>query len=319
MISFRHLIKPLAGWLLAGAGLLAGGSASAQLGISGSSEFCDDGPALSAAQNDRLLHFAAIVREQLEQHRQDQAPPLALVSRSGLDLSLLGQRYSHSGWVQITAPEPEVAGVWEVRQLYYACQDQGPRLFDQGLSSFVKGTHDPDLGFVSLVWLPPEASAALAPQVADKASALALLGNQYSANAYPFSERYQNCNQWTLEMLATVEGPVPNRAQAQAWLRARDYHPTEIQLHWPPLLWLSQLSPWLHSDDHPDSDLDQSQFSVSLPESLESFVRQLWPQAQRMELCHHLTQIVIHVGWTPLSEGCQAGPGDTTLDLAQRL
>jgi hypothetical protein len=25
------------------------------------------------------------------------------------------------------------------------------------------------------------------------------------------------------------------------------------------------------------------------------------------------------VGWTPLSEGCQAGPGDTTIDLAQRL
>ena len=269
-----------------------------------SSEFCDDPPALNAVQSDHLLSFASLVRNQLDRHPQN----LALISRSGLNLALIGQRYSHSGWTQ-HLDEPNSA--WEVRQLYYACQDQRPRLFDQGLSAFVKGTHDPDLGFVSLVWLPLGASAVVTPRIVDKPTALAMLGTDYSANAYPFSERYQNCNQWTLEMLA----PFENRAQAQAWLQAQHYTPSRINLYMPPLLWFSQLSPWLHTDDHPDSDWDKAQFSVSLPESLEAFVHQQWPSAERVELCHTRSHMVIHTGWTSVADDCQAGPGDTVVSL----
>ena len=44
-------------------------------------------------------------------------------------------------------------------------------------------------------------------------AALALLGREYSANAYPFSPRYQNCNQWVAELLATAWRP----AGAAGW------------------------------------------------------------------------------------------------------
>jgi hypothetical protein len=299
-------LKGLKFWLLLGWAMwLSASAASAQAAVwADSSEFCDHPPALSATQNDQLLSFAAQVRAQLAAH----PGPIALVSRSGLNLDLLGQRYSHSGWA--LHPDQETP-VWEVRQLYYACQDQRPRLFDQGLSAFIKGTHDPELGFVSLVWLPADASATLAQRVAHKPTALALLGAQYSANAYPFSERYQNCNQWALEMLA----PAENRGQAQAWLQAQQYEPSQIQLHFTPILWLSQLSPWLHGDDHPNSDWEHTRFSLSLPESLEAFVHQQWPTAQRVELCHRADRMVVHPGWSPLSADCQAGPGDTLIHL----
>ena len=44
--------------------------------------YCDRGPALSAAQQDRLLRFAAIVRGELE----SAGVSMAIVSRSGVNL-----------------------------------------------------------------------------------------------------------------------------------------------------------------------------------------------------------------------------------------
>jgi hypothetical protein len=56
---------------------------------------------------------------------------------------------------------------------------------------------------------------------------LHLLAATYSANAYAFSTRYQNCNQWVMEMLAAGWGDLPDgedlRERAQA-LAASDAH-----------------------------------------------------------------------------------------------
>ena len=67
--------------------LLACGVAHAQSGSSGrsgSSAFCDRAQPLTAGEMDRLLRFAAVVRDELDAAHTDGA---ALISRSGLDLS----------------------------------------------------------------------------------------------------------------------------------------------------------------------------------------------------------------------------------------
>ena len=52
--------------------------------------------------------------------------------------------------------------------------------------------------------------------------ALALLAGEYSANAYAYSTRYQNCNQWLVELMASAWGAdAPRREDAQRWLRER--------------------------------------------------------------------------------------------------
>ena len=111
---------------------------------------------------------------------------------------------------------------WSVRQLYFACDERRPRLFDQGLAGFVFGTDDPSVGYVSIVWLPRERAAALERAALDNARALRLLAADYSANAYPFSLRYQNCNQWVVELLAPAWGCLDDgealRTRAQGWL-----------------------------------------------------------------------------------------------------
>ncbi|SEF34861.1 hypothetical protein SAMN03159371_07270, partial [Variovorax sp. NFACC28] len=177
-------------------------------------QLCDRVTPLDASQQDRVLRFAAVLQEALSQTGSD----TVLISRSGLDLSRFRIRYSHAAIAWKGAD-----GTWLARQLYYACDEGHPRLYDQGLAGFVMGIDDPALGYVSIVSLPSEAARALRNAALDTPRALHLLAARYSANAYPFSLRYQNCNQWVMELLAVAWGKLPDgddlRERAQQWLR----------------------------------------------------------------------------------------------------
>jgi hypothetical protein len=273
--------------------------------------WCEPLTTLSAPQQDQMLRFTAAVKAQLAQSGQ----PAALVSRSGLDLSRIGLRYSHAGISLQHSP----SNPWAVRQLYYACDEQQPRLYDQGLTGFLLGSNDPALGYISVISLPDAAAQTLAQTALDKARALQLLHPAYSANAYAFSTVYQNCNQWVAELLASAWGPSLDpqrpRAAAQTWLQQAGYQPSVIDVGWGPLRWFGSLVPWLHSDDHPAEALARGLYQVSMPASLEAFVRQQVPGATRTEFCHTAQQMVIHQGWEPVAEGCVPGEGDLVMSL----
>ena len=300
--------------LLGVAGLLAAGAAQADL-----LRHCAAPAPLDAAQHDRLFRFAAVVQQVLEASGQR----LAIIARAGTDLHRFGQRYSHAGISLLDSPNTP----WSVRQLYYDCDQARPRLFDQGLPGFVLGGADPAAGHILLLLLPPPQAAALASAALDGRRAQQVLGTRYSANAHAFSTRYQNCNQWVAELLAQAWGAADAptdaqtgaqtdaaeaRAQAQRWLQQQGYVPTRIAVVDPLLLLAAAVLPWLQIDDHPPA-LQQAQlFDVSLPASIEAFVRLQVAGAQRIELCHDTQQIVVRQGWQPLS-GCQALPGDRVL------
>jgi hypothetical protein len=301
------------GWVLALAAALASGGVHAQSGTSGlpaSSSFCDRTHALSAGQQDKLLRFAAIVREELDRSDGD----AAFVSRSGLDLSRFQIRYSHAAvaW-------RDTAGAWSARQLYYACDERRPRIFDQGVAGFAMGIDDPSLGYVAIVRVPADAADALRRAALDTPRALHLLAATYSANAYPFSLRYQNCNQWVMELLAMAWGGLADgdglRARAQDWLRAADYAPEPVAVGSRLLMLASAFTPFLHLDDHPAADRDAMRLQVSLPSTVEAFVRARLPGSERVELCHDGRQVVVHRGWTPIAEGCKPADGDRVVPL----
>lgn len=268
---------------------------------------CDRPVAVTATQQDRLLRFAAVIRETLAASGAE----AALIARSGTDLSRFGLRYSHAAVALASGLDTP----WAVRQLYYACAEGRPRLFDQGLAGFVLGSDDADLGYVSLLLLPPDAAAALARAALDKPLALGLLNARYSANAYPFSTEYQNCNQWVAELLAASITGSADRAQAQAWLRGQGYAPEPVRAS-PWLMLAGRFVPWLHFHDHPLAQLDAGLVQTSLPASLEAFALQRWPTARRIELCHGPQGLVQREGRAPLAAGCVPQPGDqvTALD-----
>jgi hypothetical protein len=288
--------------LLAAAGLAQAGAPQSSL-----PRGCDRAIDVTATQQDRLLRFAAVVREALA----GSGAEVALIARAGTDLSRFGLRYSHAG----VALADGLDMPWAVRQLYYACAEGQPRLFDQGLAGFVSGTDDASVGYVRLLLLPPEAAAPLAAAARDKALALGLLNARYSANAYPFSTRYQNCNQWIAELLAAATAGTTTREEAQAWLQREGYAP--VPVHASPWLMLAgRFVPWLHFDDHPAAQLDAGAVQTSLPDSLEAFALRRWPTARRIELCHGPQGVVQREGGAPLAAGCAPQHGDrvTALD-----
>lgn len=279
--------------------------------------YCQQNAEPGAGLQDRLIQAAAIVKRQLDATGQSSA----LISRSGLALQRFGQRYSHAGISLKSSPNTP----WSVRQLYYACDAQRPKIFDQGISGFVLGAADPDEGYLSIVLLPAEAAEALERTAQDERQVLQLLSRHYSANAYAFSLRYQNCNQWLAELLAAAWGSIAtgvasepetiSRDQAQQWLQAEGYQPSVLRVGWQPLMWLARQLPWLHSDDHPQEDLAAAQFQVSLPQALESFVRKRWPQAEHLEVCYTPRDVVVRRGWTPIADGCRPSDGDEVYPL----
>jgi hypothetical protein len=273
--------------------------------------YCDGGTEPGAALQDRLLQVASIVKAELDRSGQN----LALVSRSGLALQRLGQRYSHAGVSLKASPNTP----WSVRQLYFACDEKRPRIFDQGMSGFVLGVNDAKEGYVSIVLLPPDTAAPVERAALNNQLSLQLLGDSYSANAYAFSQRYQNCNQWLAELLASAWSGLDMqddaRAAAQQWLHDQRYEPTVFKVNWQPLMWLAARLRWLHSDDHPARDLEAAQFRVSMPQSLEAFARQRYPTATRIEVCYTARHVVIHRGWDSIAAGCTAAADDTVIHL----
>ncbi|MET3381580.1 hypothetical protein ABIC46_004018 [Variovorax paradoxus] len=300
IVARRLLLLGLSAFLA-----LAGGVVHAA-----SSQFCDRAKPLTASQQDRLLRFTAVVQEALSNTGSD----AVLISRSGLDLSRFHIRYSHAAIAWKAAD-----GTWSARQLYYACDEGHPRLYDQGLAGFVMGIDDSALGYVSIVALPSEAAQALRGAALDTPRALHLLAARYSANAYPFSLRYQNCNQWVMELLAVAWGELPDgddlRERAQQWLREAPYKPEPVDVGSHALVFASSFVPLLHLDDHPQDDIYALKLRVSLPSTVEAFVREQRPASERIELCHDSRQVVVHRGWEPLFDGCQPTGGDRVVLL----
>lgn len=282
---------------------LATGPATAGSLIAG---VCGQTPPLSAAQHDRLLRFAAVVRQVLD----TESHGVALVARSGLDLSRFGVRYSHAG----LALADGAGSRWAVRQLYYDCDAAQPQLYDQGLAGFVAGLHAPDRGFVSLLLPPPDAARRLRSAALDRPRALRLLAARYSANAHAWSLQYQNCNQWLAELMATAEGALPDgddlRARAQAWLRTAGYVPASVDAGSHAVMFAAGFVPWVRLDDRPEDQRHSLVFQLSLPRSLEAFALARWPGTRRVTLCFAEDRVVLRRDGRPLPEDCVPEPGD---------
>jgi hypothetical protein len=276
---------------------------------------CDPRDRSTAAQQDRVLRFAAIVQALLD----ESGAAAALVSRSGVDLSRFGQRHSHAG----LSLRDNAQGRWAVRQLYYDCEAGRSRLFDQGMAAFLLAGGQPEHGHVALLLLPPQADATLATAALDDRRALQVLHPRYSANAYAWGLALQNCNQWLAEFLGAVwSGRVPPdadadtaRAASQAWLRQAGYEPVVFDASALLLRLAAPFIPWLHSQGHPAEDLAARRYRVHMPSSIEAFVRGHVPGVRRLELCRDGPRVVVREGWEPLPQDCRAAPGDRVLVL----
>jgi hypothetical protein len=206
---------------------------------------------------------ALTVRDALDASGAD----LAILGRVGSDISKYGLRFTHAG----IAVRRHPAGRWIVRHLLNNCGRPTSSLYDQGLMVFYL---DNPFAYDTLVLVPTRPVQEGLRHLVLGESALEMHEPAYSTLAYPFSRRYQNSNQWLLELLASsgADGEI-SRARAQRRLRRTGYAPSTIAL-----------SPWLKMgaslfkanvrfDDHPPAENRGSRYSVVTVRSIGNYLR----------------------------------------------
>lgn len=184
---------------------------------------CETRPA-TAARVAQGLELAARTAAALDASGAE----VVLLARAGQDLSAYGLRWSHLGLAYREA-DAEGRPRWRVLHKLNHCGTAQAAVYREGLGQFFLD----DPWRFEAAWVVPEPAlqAALLRLLQDPARATALQHRPYSLVAYPWSQRYQQSNQWALETLAAAqfEGAI-TRTQAQAWLRQQDYRPSTLRL-----------------------------------------------------------------------------------------
>lgn len=149
---------------------------------------------------------------------------VVLLARSGQDLSKYGLRYSHLGWAYKGAN-----GQWLIVHKLNTCGSADASIYRQGLGEFFL---DDPFRFET-AWVVPttDLQTRLLPLLQDNAKVATLHTKAYSIVSYVWATRYQQSNQWALELLAqAMDADIRSREQAQAWLRYKNYQPSVLRI-----------------------------------------------------------------------------------------
>jgi len=174
---------------------------------------------------------------------------VVILARAGQNLSEYGLRYSHLGFAYREGEGS--AAVWRVVHKLNQCATARASIYRQGLGEFF--LDDLWQYEAAVVVLTPQAQAHLRPLLADNVAVARLDTPAYSMVAYPWSDRYQQSNQWAIETLALAEDPAAaTRERAQAWLKLHGYEPTTLRLSAFKRLGARMVSANIAFDDHPN-------------------------------------------------------------------
>jgi hypothetical protein len=184
---------------------------------------CEQKP-LTARTIEQGMALAQRTAQALDAEHARSGARVVVLARAGQDLSKYQLRYSHLGWAYKTAQGP-----WHVLHKLNQCGTSTGDLYRQGLGEFFLD----DLWRQEAAWAVPGPAlqAPLLALLTDPRRAVALHERAYNLVSYPWSQRYQQSNQWAIETLAMAAEPgVTTREQAQAWLRFKAYQPTTLKL-----------------------------------------------------------------------------------------
>ena len=209
---------------------------------------------------------------------------VALVGRAGQDLSKYNLRFSHMAFVWRDHPQGRWLAIHELNQ----CGTAESALYNEGLANFF---FDDMFAWDALIITP---SAELQAKIVERLNAPKQLKNmhqpRYSMVAYPFSTKYQNSNQWVLEVLADAmrDAQQTDRAASQAWLKQNGYQPSMLRIPTMQRLAGRMFKANVAFDDHPNKDRFAGKIEVVSVDSVSHFIKQRDTQSasQTLSLNH---------------------------------
>jgi hypothetical protein len=226
---------------------------------------CEEHPVTQTALSDALATGQAL-QAALDVAGSD----VAVIARQGQDLSKYGLKYSHAGLAFRSAPGQP----WRVYELLNECGSADSALWVDGLANFF--LDNPFTLDALVIVPPPKIAGKLGEVLRDPAALHGFHGSRYSMVAYPFSTKYQNSNQWVLEVLASAEASdfrIRTREQAQSWLKMAGYTPTEMRIGPMTRLGGRVFKAHIAFDDHPNALRFADRINAVTVESLLAFLR----------------------------------------------
>lgn len=172
----------------------------------------------------RALTLAERAYQQLQLAYEQNNTKVVVIARAGQDLTKYGLRYSHLGWAYRSNE-----GKWKILHKLNHCGTAESAIYLHGLAEFFLD----DLWRYEAVWseLSPQLQTPMLGALNDSEARLKMHEPAYSMVSYPWATRYQQSNQWAIETLAlAAELSIKTRAQAQAWLKFKDYNPSMLQI-----------------------------------------------------------------------------------------
>lgn len=225
--------------LAAAALVVAAAAAPAHAGRS-----CEQRPP-AVTQVERSLKLAEATARRLDAS----GAQVVVLARAGQDLSRYGLSWSHLAWAY--RDRAEGRPVWRVVHKLNHCGSASAALYRQGLAEFF--LDDPYRYTAGYAVPAADVQARLLPLLKDNERVPQLHTGAYNMVAYPWSQTYQQSNQWAIETLALAEDAnAATRERAQAWLRLKGYQPTVLQIGALTRLGARMTAANVAFDDHPN-------------------------------------------------------------------
>jgi hypothetical protein len=217
---------------------------------------------------------------------------IAIVGRVGSDQSKRGVRYTHVAFAQ----RDHAKGRWTVTHMLNHCGEDTAELYDEGLANFFL---DDLFVMEAKVIVPSEPLQTRLLEAINSPIKRALFEPQYSLIANPWETRFQNSNNWALEMIAASSAPrreVNNRRQAQEWLRSTAYQPTRIAIGAGERAGTRLFAANIRYSDHPDTAWQTQRYEVATGDSVLRYVERIDATAVVYVIEGNKTRVMLRAG-----------------------
>jgi hypothetical protein len=225
---------------------------------------------LTIEQRTALERREAEMTEKLEQALEQHSAEVALIGRIGSDLSPLRFENERPRVTHVGLALREPSG-WQVHHLMNTHEGPDGDLYRQPLVDFFR---DDPFEYRASVLVPSLDLQRRIDRTLQSARRQALHTRRYSRVSFPFSTRYQNSNQWVLEIVAAAQSGEGTRGAVQAYLAKRGLAPSVLRA----VGLLKQTMGRLVSrntrfDDHPLRERLRGRIAFMLGSSLHRYVR----------------------------------------------
>lgn len=193
---------------------------------------------------------------------------VVLISRVGADLSKYHLHYSHMGYA--IKDYPGRAGKWTVIHLLNKCGTNISTIQAQGLMNFFLD----DLYKMDFqITVPAEVLQERLNRALRSSLIHRIHEKHYNMLAFPFSTKYQNSNQWIIELFEATKINSTSRVVVQKHLLAHGYKPSIITVGGFSKLGVSLFKANIRFDDHPRDEQRSSRYSVVTVDSIIQYLK----------------------------------------------